>query len=216
MTIFFDFDGVILNSAELKTECFKHSVGDFNESQINEFLDFHIENMGVSRYKKFDFYIKNILKSRNNRDNLKKNLLARFEECLQKNLYNSNLIYGAKDILEWAKKNNHSCHIISGTPQNDLKEIVKHYKIENYFKTINGTPGNKTFHIRKLSSLFKIELDHSIFVGDAITDFNAAKQFNIKFFAIDSIHMHNFWLDNQVNFFDNLKQLNIYLEKNFN
>ena len=216
MTIFFDFDGVILNSAELKTDCFKYSVSDFNQSQINKFLDFHIENMGVSRHKKFDYFIQDILSSRKDIDNLKKNLLDRFQECLEKNLYASNLIYGAKAILEWAKKNNHSCHIISGTPENDLIEIVKHYKIEHYFKSINGTPGNKAFHIKKLSSLFKIKLDDSVFVGDAITDFDAAAQFNIKFFAIDCIHMHNFWLDNKVNVFDNLNQLKIHLEKNFN
>ena len=44
MTIFFDFDGVILNSAELKTDCFKYSVSDFNQSQINKFLELRFSN----------------------------------------------------------------------------------------------------------------------------------------------------------------------------
>lgn len=216
MTIFFDFDGVILDSAVLKTECFKYSVDDFNQTQINKFVDFHIDNMGVSRYKKFDYFINHILKLNHDTNNINQNLQKKFQECLDKNLYNSKLIFGAYDILKWAKKNNYSCHIISGTPEIDLIEIVKHFKIENYFKSINGTPGDKVYHIQKLSSLFKLDLSDSIFVGDAITDFNAANEFNIKFFAIDCIYMHNFWISNHVPVFDNLNQLKTHLEKNFN
>ena len=59
-TIIFDCDGVILNSNKIKTEGFFETVKEFSFDSAQELTNYHQTNGGISRYKKFDFYIKNI------------------------------------------------------------------------------------------------------------------------------------------------------------
>ncbi len=58
--IFFDFDGVILESAEIKTTAFRRLFEEYGE--VEEIVDYHEKNAGVSRYDKFDYIYDKILK----------------------------------------------------------------------------------------------------------------------------------------------------------
>ena len=58
--IFWDFDGVIVDSVELKTEAFRDLYSFAGEAIQNKVVIHHEENGGVSRYVKFEHYFKNI------------------------------------------------------------------------------------------------------------------------------------------------------------
>ena len=59
-SIIFDCDGVILNSNKIKTESFRKILRNFDKRAIQEFIDYHENNGGLSRYIKLD-YLKNKL-----------------------------------------------------------------------------------------------------------------------------------------------------------
>ena len=52
-SIIFDCDGVILNSNKIKTESFRKIMIQFDQSAVKEFINYHKNNGGLSRYRKF-------------------------------------------------------------------------------------------------------------------------------------------------------------------
>ena len=62
--------------------------------------------------------------------------------------------------------------------------ILKNKKIDNYFKSIYGSPKSKTDHIRKIIKDQKLLKKNIIFIGDGESDLKAAFKTNIKFIQI--------------------------------
>ena len=60
-SLIFDCDGVILNSNKIKTESFRKILKNFDTCAIQEFIDYHENNGGLSRYIKLDYFLSNIL-----------------------------------------------------------------------------------------------------------------------------------------------------------
>ena len=58
--IIFDFDGVIIESADIKTEAFRALFENYPE-HVEAIAGFHIENGGMSRFDKFRHIYKNII-----------------------------------------------------------------------------------------------------------------------------------------------------------
>ena len=59
--IIFDFDGVILNSVNVKTEAFKELYKQYGSAVVKKVEKYHLENGGISRFEKFKYYHKNFL-----------------------------------------------------------------------------------------------------------------------------------------------------------
>ena len=55
--IFFDCDGVILNSNSLKSDAFLFAVDSYGKNYAKKLLKYHQENGGISRYEKFKFFL---------------------------------------------------------------------------------------------------------------------------------------------------------------
>ena len=49
--IIFDLDGVIAESADIKTEAFKELIADYPK-KIDEIINYHLVSAGISRYVK--------------------------------------------------------------------------------------------------------------------------------------------------------------------
>ena len=61
-SIIFDFDGVILDSTEIKTKAFAEIYKPHGEKVLKKVIKHHNLNEGQSRYKKFFYYHKHYLK----------------------------------------------------------------------------------------------------------------------------------------------------------
>ncbi len=59
-TIFWDFDGVILNSNPVRDIGFKEVLKQYPVNEVNMLLDYHQENGGLSRYVKFRYFFEKI------------------------------------------------------------------------------------------------------------------------------------------------------------
>jgi beta-phosphoglucomutase-like phosphatase (HAD superfamily) len=60
--VIFDFDGVILNSHKIKTYAFYKIFRIFGKDIAIKTAKYHLSNIGISRFKKFDIYkIQNFL-----------------------------------------------------------------------------------------------------------------------------------------------------------
>lgn len=59
-TLVFDCDGVVLDSNKAKTEAFYQATLPYGEAAARAMVDHHVANGGVSRYKKFVYFLEQI------------------------------------------------------------------------------------------------------------------------------------------------------------
>ena len=62
--IIFDFDGVLIDSVNIKNKAFKEIVKNKNKTIKKKFIQYHYKNLGISRKVKFKYLLKNLLKKK--------------------------------------------------------------------------------------------------------------------------------------------------------
>ena len=59
-TILWDFDGVLMNSNEVRDHGFVEVLKDYPDEQVEKLMIFHQNNGGLSRYVKFKYFFEEI------------------------------------------------------------------------------------------------------------------------------------------------------------
>ena len=177
--IIFDFDGVILESASIKTEAFGQVVTGYPKEQAEAFVAYHLANMGISRHVKFRHFIEEILHEPYSEE--KEKLLAdTFEHIVHDRIKVCPFVPGAKDFLE-RNHGNYDLFIASGTPDGEMNRIVDERGLRKYFKGVYGTPRKKPEIIRLILDTSGYDRSEAVFVGDAGTDLKAAGETGLAF-----------------------------------
>ncbi len=206
-SIIFDFDGVILDSVDVKGESF-FELFENKGKKIQEISRaYHYKNLGISRKIKINYILKNYLKSEFNNRNL---YLKNFKSIVISKVMKSNYIYGIKKFLK-ENHNNYNFFISSATPTKELIEIVEYKKISKYFIEIMGTPKKKIEHIKYLISKYKLKKKEIIFIGDTKNDYLSASKSQIKFIGVknkyEEFKDYKYIINNFYNFEKKLKKL---------
>ena len=177
--IFFDFDGVIAESVSAKTEAFRDLYLPYGEVIAKKVVDHHIRHGGVSRFEKFKIYHEEFLRiqiSKNEIDDLAK----QFSDLVLNKVINSDEVKGANYFIEkYATKLNF--WIITGTPTPEIEIIADKRELSKYFIGIHGSPKNKKYWTENLIEKHNLNRDEILFIGDATTDYDAAKYSNLHF-----------------------------------
>ena len=180
--IIFDFDGVIAESVQIKTDAFARLYEDFGSEIVNKVVKHHVANGGMSRFEKIRLYHKSYLnKAITNKEN--EELANQFSVLVVEKVIDSPYVPGVfKYIQKCYEKYN--LFISTGTPTNEMKQILIGRGIAEYFIEIHGSPERKSVHISKIMSKYNYHPDELIFYGDANTDIDAAEQANVPFVLI--------------------------------
>ena len=179
--IAFDFDGVLAESVDVKTQAYKKLFEAEEEAAVKKILEYHLENGGVSRFVKFRTIYSDIL----NRSLLEKefqSLCSRFSKLVVDEVVASPWVEGAQEFLA-QYENQYQFAIISGTPEAELLEIVRQRSMEQYFEIVRGSPKDKVTLLLEMMSQFDLKPQEILFVGDAVTDWNAARDVGVHFFC---------------------------------
>lgn len=176
--VIFDFDGVIVESARIKTEAFRKLFSKWPD-KVDEIVSYHIKNMGISRYNKFKYFYENILKEPYSEE-MAFELGKQFSELVLDEIKKAPLVKGTKMFLE-ENYHNRLLFIVSGTPQKELDEIVSFRGLAKYFKAVCGTPATKTEVIRDILKEYGLDKGQVVFVGDAESDRIASENTGSRF-----------------------------------
>ncbi len=189
--IFWDFDGVIMDSNSVRDLGFEKVLADYPKESIVELMKFHHQNGGLSRYVKFRYFFENILKQEITEDKIQE-LANSFSVIMKSLLVNPKLLI--EDSISFIKSNfeNYSMHIVSGSDQNELRFLCKQLEIDAYFKTINGSPKPKTEWVNLLIKAHEYELSKCLLIGDSINDLEASKENNISFMGFNNGELKKF------------------------
>lgn len=176
--IIFDFDGVILESVGVKTEAFRRLFADYPD-KIEEIITYHMDQGGISRYRKFEYIYAHILKEDLTPERSNE-LGALFSEYAYQQVVRAPFVSGAEDFLKkYYQQLN--LFVATGTPQEEIDSVITERKLTKYFRNVYGSPMTKDVIVRSVLNESGLTPKEVIFVGDAITDFNGAKKAGVPF-----------------------------------
>jgi len=184
-TILWDFDGVILDSMEVRDFGFREIFKKFKKEHVSQLIDYHRINGGLSRYVKIRYFFEDIMHESIEADEVMKYAIN-FSEIMRKELTNpKNLISESVSFI----RNNfdkYCFHIVSGSDQEELRFLCKELSIANYFISIHGSPTHKTRLVKELLEKYDYKLAKTCLIGDSINDFEAASLNNISFYGYNN------------------------------
>ena len=182
-TLIFDCDGVILNSNKIKTNAFYKSTIKYGKKYANQLVDYHLKKGGISRFNKFEFFLKNILKQRVEKQELN-NLLKSYSDFVFKDLLKCEIASGLENLK--LKTSKSKWMIVSGGKQDELISVFKYKKIYNLFDGgIYGSPDDKpTIFQRELKN--KNIIFPAIYFGDSKYDYLVSKMVGIDFIFVSN------------------------------
>lgn len=178
--VIFDFDGVILESAEIKTAAFLDLFAEYPEHREG-IVRYHLDNLGVSRHRKFEWIYAELL-GRPLDDEQSRRLGDAFSEIVMEKILACPFVPGALELLE-ALHRQCLLFVASGTPQEELEHIVESRGLRRFFTEVWGTPLGKVEIIRSILTRFELAEGEVLFLGDGISDYCAAQETGVPFLA---------------------------------
>ena len=193
-SIFWDFDGVILDSMAVRDWGFEEIFKDFPRDRVAQLIKYHRLNGGLSRYVKIRYFYEEIL-AKEITEELVMQYALEFSRLMKKALINpKNLL---EDSLTFIKENhqNYNFHIVSGSDQKELRFLCKELKIDKYFKSIHGSPTTKKQLVKNILEKYRYAKSSTCLIGDSVNDYEAAESNQIKFYGYNSPYLKSLNLE---------------------
>ena len=183
--IIYDFDGVIVDSVNIKTQAFIKLYKEFGNDILSKVKEYHELNGGISRQQKIK-YFHNELLNININDKEINNLSNKFSSIVKQKVIECNFISGAEKFLQLMSMKKKLQFVCTGTPQDEIIDIIIARNLNPYFTEIFGSPSSKISIIKNILNNYNLKFSEVLMFGDAITEYKAAISNNIDFIGISS------------------------------
>lgn len=209
-TLVFDCDGVVLNSNQLKIQAYYDVAIKFgaNKTQAQALVDHHVKFGGISRYPKFEYFLREIMQLAVTEQAMQ-DLLDSFTAEVKRLLTDCEI---SPYLHHVRNKNKHAkWMIVSGGDQAELRDIFKQRGIDRMFDAgIYGSPDNKdTILARELDAASIVK--PALFIGDSRYDHQASTNAGLDFVFLSAWTDVEGWQDycanHQITVFNHLGDL---------
>lgn len=180
-SIILDFDGVIADSNDIKTKAFGKLFDEYGDSVKNKVMDYHVQHGGVSRYKKIPYYYENYLNKKLTEEEYA-SICDQYSHLVVNDVVQCPFMPGAEEFLNKYSRT-YSMFVVSGTPENEMRQIIRLRQMDEHFVDVLGSPCDKIENTKKIIDKYMIKPETAIFIGDAKSDYEGAVQNNIRFIA---------------------------------
>ena len=177
--VFFDFDGVLAESSNIKTVAFVEMYKEYGPDVVDKVVAHHMEHGGISRRQKIRYCHKTYLGIEVSSDEMAV-LGRRFSTLVEDAVVAADWVAGAKAFLD-SHCGRLPMFVISGTPQEELRRITARRGMDGYFVAVRGSPPVKEPIIEELLAEHGLERGRVLFVGDTMTDYRAANATGLPF-----------------------------------
>lgn len=184
-TIFWDFDGVILDSMPIRDFGFAKIFEEFDKELVDKLLEYHTLNGGLSRYVKIRYFYNTLLGVEVSDEKVQE-LADKFSTIMKSELTNKK--YLIKETVDFIEKNyqNYNFHIVSGSDEKELNYLCKELDLTQYFKTIEGSPTCKNDLVKNILEKYDYNSKECVLIGDSINDYEAANTNDMKFYGYNN------------------------------
>jgi len=184
--ILFDFDGVIIDSMDVRDEGFRMIAKKVADNEIvEEFIKYHRYNAGLSRFVKIRYLYEEMLNKSITDEQVNK-LATEFSILMKQKLTDKKvLINETVDFIKSIHKDV-TLHIVSGSEEKELNYLCSNLHLSDYFKTIEGSPTPKNTLVKDIMQKYNYEKIETILIGDSINDYEAADMNGIGFIGFNN------------------------------
>ena len=187
--LIFDFDGVLAESNEIRFTGFRLLFQDYPVKTVDRFMQYVRSNGGISRYEKIKYFFESIYPDAPISDAKMTELAMRYSALVKRAVIEAPLVKGAMEFLS-QHATGYDFAIVSGSDQEELREICRTRGIDRFFVEILGSPADKESNLSFLLSRTGWDRESCLFIGDSLNDFEAAQLNKIAFMGRDSGLVH--------------------------
>jgi phosphoglycolate phosphatase-like HAD superfamily hydrolase len=180
--IIFDFDGVILDSAALKVEAYVTIYAGEEPAKVKELVRHAHLHGGTTRRTKFAQYERELFGRPGDPESVER-LSRRYSDLVYGAVLQCPFIEGAYPLLV-AAKSKVDMHVVSGTPDDELRAIIRERGLANFFRSTAGAPATKVEAFAQILRDNRYDAGKVVAIGDSMTEFWAAEQLRIPFLGI--------------------------------
>ncbi len=170
---------MLAESSDIKTDAFRALYEEFGEAVVAKVVAHHQANAGLSRLIKIRTCHKRFLGI-----DLSEEALAalgrRYSEQVEKAVVECPWVDGVRALLE-EQAARMKMFVISGTPQAEMERIVEARDMSRFFVSVHGSPPLKPVTVRALMAEHDLPAERCLFIGDAMTDHDAARETGVDF-----------------------------------
>ncbi|MBI4348185.1 MAG: HAD family hydrolase [Elusimicrobia bacterium] len=177
-----DFDGVVLQSVDVKTKAFAELFAGEAPQARRRIVDYHLANGGISRFEKFRWAYREVLRRELPADE-EASLGRRFNELVEEGVVAAEWVPGAREFLDFAQ-GRVPLYVASGTPEDELRRIVERRGLASRFAGVFGSPSKKAEILRRAAASSGSAPGELAMVGDAINDYDAARAAGSAFVGV--------------------------------
>lgn len=179
-TLIFDCDGVVLDSNHAKIDAYRAVALQFgaNATQAEALVQHHQQLGGISRYPKFAYFLREIMRQAVTESAIQQ-LLQAFTHEVKQRLQHCTIsphlqaLKAASGDIPWM--------LLSGGDQQELREILAQKQLAHYFNAgIFGSPDNKDQVLAREIACANVQLP-ALFIGDSRYDYEASTRAGCDF-----------------------------------
>ena len=177
--IFWDFDGVIKESVEVKSAAFEQLFMQYGQDVAGRVREHHEANGGISRFDKIPHYLR-LAGESDSAENIER-FCGYFSCQVKQAVIDSPWVPGVHSYLE-SQFRQKVFVLVSATPEEEIRDILSSLQIVHCFQEVYGAPTEKSRAIfQVLQKRPGASLETSLMIGDSMSDFRAAEKNNIPF-----------------------------------
>ncbi len=177
-TLFWDFDGVIKDSVAVKTQAYERFFAPFGASVAARVRAHHEKNGGMSRYDKFPLYLE--WAGQSTSADAVARYCERFSDAVMQAVIDSPWVRGAREYLE-ANCRRQCFVIVTGTPQEEIEDILRVLGIRECFLEVHGAPTSKVDAVAAVLRQQGCASQDALLIGDSDSDYQAARANGVAF-----------------------------------
>jgi beta-phosphoglucomutase-like phosphatase (HAD superfamily) len=171
--LLFDFDGVIVESVDIKSAAFSTLYAEYGEAVGAAVRAYHAAHGGVSRYEKFRHFDTVLLGLPAPSAVRERELDERFSALVLAAVVAAPLVDGIAAVLDYHLPRI-PMYVVSGTPELELATIIERRRLGHYFQRLCGSPTDKVTHVADILATGGHTPERTLVIGDAFTDYAAA------------------------------------------
>ena len=174
-----DFDGVVVESVELKNRAFGELFRDSHPDRVEEIVAFQVANVGLSRFDKFPRIYEEIL-GLPFPDGESERLDRRLTELVFEGVATCAFVPGARELIE-RRSRELPFFVASATPQQEMRALVEARGLAAWIASTYGSPARKADNLVRIAAEAGCPAASILFVGDSDSDQHAAREAGVRF-----------------------------------
>lgn len=189
--IIFDLDGVILDSVQLKVDCMREALSNFDGKVVELYLADFIKEFGQSRLFHFKNFYHCYLNFQDGFDEFYNKYAKLYADILESRYAEVRICEYADSLILLLSKIGLKLFVATGTSTKEAVDVLGIKKLKDYFVGIFGSPNEKDKIIKNILCEHGFSIKKTLMIGDSMHDRDSAFKNQIPFLYVERYSVTN-------------------------